>query len=99
MGRDLLWPRSAGGHAHREGPRFGAGLNGQTTASDLGFGRMASTKKDYVGAVMARRPALIDPERQGFVGFRPVDRSSVLRAGAQFWRRAPRRSRKTIWAM
>ena len=63
---------------HVSGPE----LNGQTTASDLGFGRMASTKKDYIGAVMARRPALIDPERQGFVGFRPVDRSSVLRAGA-----------------
>ena len=43
---------------------------------------MASTRKDYIGRVMARRPALIDPERQGFVGFRPVDRKSILRAGA-----------------
>ena len=63
---------------HVSGPE----LNGQTTAVDLGFSKMASTKKDYVGAVMARRPALVDPQRQGFVGFRPVDRNQFLRAGA-----------------
>jgi sarcosine oxidase subunit alpha len=63
---------------HVSGPE----LNGQTTAADLGFTRMASTKKDYIGAVMARRPALLDPQRQGFVGFRPLDRKAILRAGA-----------------
>jgi len=68
---------------HVSGPE----LNGQTTAADLGFARMASTKKDYIGAVMARRPALLDPMRQGFVGLRPVDRSQILRAGAHFLER------------
>jgi sarcosine oxidase subunit alpha len=68
---------------HVSGPE----LNGQTTAGDLGFARMASTKKDYIGAVMARRPALVDPMRQTFVGLRPVDRSQVLRAGAHFLER------------
>jgi methylglutamate dehydrogenase subunit C len=63
---------------HVSGPE----LNGQTSAADLGFGRMASTKKDFVGAVMARRPALLDPQRMGFVGFKPVDARSPLRAGA-----------------
>ncbi|MGO4872678.1 MAG: sarcosine oxidase subunit alpha family protein [Roseiarcus sp.] len=63
---------------HVSGPE----LNGQTTARDLGFGRMASTKKDYIGRVMSERPALVEPLRQGFVGFRPVDRSQRLRAGA-----------------
>jgi len=63
---------------HVSGPE----LNGQTSAADLGFGRMASTKKDYIGAVMARRPALTDPERMGFVGFKPVNPKEVLRAGA-----------------
>ena len=63
---------------HVSGPE----LNGQTTAADLGFGRLASSKKDYVGAVMARRPALIDPQRPGLVGFRPVDRAKLIRAGA-----------------
>ncbi len=38
-------------------------LSGQTTARDLGFGRMASTKKDYIGRVMAGRPGLTDPDR------------------------------------
>ncbi|UOK71239.1 sarcosine oxidase subunit alpha family protein [Ancylobacter polymorphus] len=59
-------------------------LSGQTTAGDLGFGRMASTKKDYIGRVMAARPGLTDPERPCFVGFKPVDRARRLRAGAHF---------------
>lgn len=61
-------------------------LNGQTTARDLGLGRMASTKKDYIGRVMAGRPGLVDPARPSFVGFKPVDRSARLRAGAHFLR-------------
>ncbi len=59
-------------------------LSGQTTARDLGLGRMASTKKDYIGRVMAGRPGLVDPARPGFVGFKPVDRARRLRAGAHF---------------
>ncbi|MDQ0511625.1 sarcosine oxidase subunit alpha family protein [Ancylobacter amanitiformis] len=59
-------------------------LSGQTTARDLGFGRMASTKKDYIGRVMAGRPGLVDPQRPAFVGFKPVDPSQRLRAGAHF---------------
>ena len=63
---------------HVSGPE----LNGQTTVADLGMGRMASTKKDWIGRVMAARPGLVDPNRPGFVGFRPVDRSTRLAAGA-----------------
>jgi sarcosine oxidase subunit alpha len=59
-------------------------LNGQTTARDLGLGRMMSSKKDFIGRVMAARPALMDPDRPTFVGFKPVDRSQRLRAGAHF---------------
>ena len=59
-------------------------LNGQTTARDLGLGRMMSAKKDYIGRVMAARPALLDPARPHFVGFRPVEKSERLRAGAHF---------------
>ena len=62
----------------------GAELNGQTSAADLGLGRMASTKKDYIGRVMAGRPAFLDPERPTLVGFKPVDRTARLRAGAHF---------------
>ncbi len=61
-------------------------LNGQTTARDLGLGRMASTKKDYIGRVLAGRAGLVDPARPSFVGFKPVDRGARLRAGAHFLR-------------
>ena len=37
-------------------------LDGRTTADDLGLGRMMSSKKDFVGRVMAARPALLDPQ-------------------------------------
>ncbi|MEA2928751.1 MAG: methylglutamate dehydrogenase subunit [Hyphomicrobiales bacterium] len=62
----------------------GQEMNGQLTARDLGLGRMMSTRKDYIGRVMAQRPALLDPERPAFVGLRPVERSARLRAGAHF---------------
>jgi sarcosine oxidase subunit alpha len=62
----------------------GAELNGQTTARDLGLGRMMSGKKDYIGRVLAGREALVDPERPTLVGLTPVDRGARLRAGAHF---------------
>ncbi|MFG1297546.1 sarcosine oxidase subunit alpha family protein [Xanthobacter variabilis] len=62
----------------------GSELNGQTSARDLGMGRMASTKKDYIGRVLSQRPAFLDPERPIFVGFKPVDTAQRLRAGAHF---------------
>ena len=62
----------------------GAELNGQTTARDLGLSRMMSTKKDFIGRTMAERPALVDPERPMLAGFKPVDRTERLRAGAHF---------------
>jgi glycine cleavage system aminomethyltransferase T len=59
-------------------------LNGQTTARDLGLDKMMSSKKDYVGRLMAGRAALVETNRPGFVGFKPVDPSQRLRAGAHF---------------
>jgi methylglutamate dehydrogenase subunit C len=61
-------------------------LNGQTTARDLGLGRMMSTKKDYIGRALAGRPALVAPNRPSLVGFKPVDQVQRLRAGAHFLR-------------
>ena len=65
-----------------KGHAAGNELNGQTTAADLGFGRMMSTKKDFIGRVMAARPGLTDPARPALVGLRPIDRASRLWAGA-----------------
>ncbi len=60
----------------------GAELNGQTTATDLGLGRLLSTKKDHVGRAMAARSALTGSSRPALVGVRPLDPRSVLSAGA-----------------
>ena len=65
-----------------KGHAAGAELNGQTTAADLGLGRMMSSRKEFVGRVMAGRPGLVDPERPALVGLKPADRAQRLRAGA-----------------
>ena len=57
-------------------------LDGRTTARDLGLGRMMSTKKDYIGRVLADRPALLDPNRMSIAGFKSVDPTRRLYAGA-----------------
>ncbi|MBC9207704.1 sarcosine oxidase subunit alpha family protein [Roseomonas aerophila] len=67
-----------------KGHAAGNELNGQTTAGDLGLGRMMSKKKDFFGRAMAQRPGLVDPARPVLMGFRPVDRAARLRAGAHF---------------
>ena len=58
-------------------------VNGQTTAHDLGAARMLSTRKDFIGRIMAERPALKAPGRPTFIGVKSVDRASVL-GGAHF---------------
>jgi len=63
---------------HVAGPE----LDGTTTAHDLGFGRMLSSKKDYIGRVMAQRTALTDPSRPTLVGVRPCDDRQRINAGA-----------------
>jgi methylglutamate dehydrogenase subunit C len=57
-------------------------IDGRTTARDLGLGRMMSSKKDFIGRVMATRPALCDPARPSLVGLKPVRADDRLRAGA-----------------
>ena len=57
-------------------------LTGMTTAWDLGLQRLVADREDFVGAAMARRPALLDPARPRLVGLRPVDPSRRLFAGA-----------------
>src|ERR1700716_1830034 len=69
-----------------KGHAAGNELNGQTTAADLGLARMMSTKKDYIGRVLAGRPALADPDRPTLTGFKPVDGKGRLRAGAHLFK-------------
>ena len=64
---------------HVAGPE----LNGQTTALNIGLGRMVSARKDAIGTVLARRPALADPDGLRLVGLRPLDPAAPLLAGAR----------------
>jgi methylglutamate dehydrogenase subunit C len=64
----------------------GAELNGTTTAHDLGLGRMMSAQKDYIGRVLAGRPALSAPDRPALIGVRPSTPDARLTAGAHFLR-------------
>ncbi|MCG8505691.1 MAG: sarcosine oxidase subunit alpha family protein [Sphingomonadales bacterium] len=67
---------------HAAGPE----LNGQTTAHDLGLGRMMSMKKDYIGRRMAQRAALTGAERPRLVGLTSVDAQQPISAGAHLLR-------------
>ncbi|MEN0087575.1 MAG: sarcosine oxidase subunit alpha family protein [Pseudomonadota bacterium] len=65
-----------------KGHAAGNELDGRTTARDLGLGRMVSTKKDSIGAVLSRRPGLGEDDGHDLVGFVPVDQSVDLKAGS-----------------
>ena len=43
-------------------------LDGRVSMDDIGLGKMMSSKKDFVGNVMAQRAAFVDPERVKMVG-------------------------------
>jgi methylglutamate dehydrogenase subunit C len=73
-----------------KGHPAGGELNGQTTAGDLRLGRMMSKKKDFIGRVMAERPALVDPNRPILTGFKAPDRRTRLNAGAHLFSRGVR---------
>jgi methylglutamate dehydrogenase subunit C len=65
----------------------GGELNGTTSAADLGLGKMMSTKKDYIGRMMAQREGFSDPQRQCVVGIKPVDVVDKLRSGSHLLKR------------
>jgi len=66
----------------------GGELNGTTTAADLGLGRMMSTKKDYIGRMMAGREGMVAKDREAVVGIRPVDKADRIRAGSHLLKKA-----------
>jgi methylglutamate dehydrogenase subunit C len=62
----------------------GGELNGQSTALNMGLGKMVSKKKDSIGMVLSQRDGLIDPNGYRLVGVRPVDPKAKLTAGSHF---------------
>ena len=67
-----------------KGHAAGNELTGQTTARDLGMGRMVSKKKDCIGGILSERPDLNREDGLSLVGFFPVNRDEELTAGAHF---------------
>ncbi|MGC6497671.1 MAG: sarcosine oxidase subunit alpha family protein [Candidatus Puniceispirillaceae bacterium] len=67
-----------------KGHAAGNELNGQTTAHMLGLGGMVAKTKDSIGTKLSARPEMIREDDLRLVGFRPVDRTQLLTAGAHF---------------
>ena len=63
---------------HVAGPE----LDGRTTASDLGLGRMMSQKKDFIGRRMAHREDLMSDMTMQLVGLKPVESGASFKMGA-----------------
>jgi len=63
---------------HASGPE----IDGRITLGDLGLSKMAARNKDFIGRVMAGRPALTDAERPVLVGLIPAEHAETLSAGA-----------------
>ena len=59
-------------------------ITGQTTARMLGLGGMVSRSKDAIGLKLSERDAMNEDDGMRLAGFRPVDRSVILTAGAHF---------------
>ena len=66
-----------------KGHVVGGEINGRATADDLGFGRMMSKNKPFVGQVLAGREALLAADRKQLVGLKPVDGNASIPRGAQ----------------
>ena len=67
-----------------KGHAAGNELTGQTTAHNLGMGRMVSQKKECIGNVLSQRPEMIRDDAVKLMGFKPVDPAQMLTAGAHF---------------
>src|SRR6056297_76624 len=67
-----------------KGHATGNELNGQTTAHNIGLGKMVSQKKECIGNVLSQRPEMIRDDAIRLMGFRPVDQSKKLIAGSHF---------------
>lgn len=59
-------------------------LNGQSTALNMGLGKMVSKKKDSIGMVLSQREGMNQPEGYRLVGVKPVDPAAALTAGSHF---------------
>ena len=59
-------------------------LNGQSTALNMGLGKMVSAKKDAIGVALSRRDGLTRDDGLRLVGVKPVDPAKAMQAGSHF---------------
>ena len=59
-------------------------LNGQSSALNMGLGKMVSKKKDSIGMVLSQREGMTQPNGYRLVGVKPVNPAESLTAGAHF---------------
>jgi methylglutamate dehydrogenase subunit C len=59
-------------------------LNGQSSALNMGLGKMVSKKKDSIGMVLSQREGMTQPGGYRLVGVKPVDPKGSLSAGSHF---------------
>ena len=59
-------------------------LNGQSTALNMGLGKMVSRKKDAIGVALSQREGLTKDDGLRLVGVKPVDPSKPMQAGSHF---------------
>ncbi|MGB7302950.1 MAG: sarcosine oxidase subunit alpha family protein [Burkholderiaceae bacterium] len=67
-----------------KGHPAGNEFNGQTTAEQLGMGRMVSRTKDSIGKVLSMRPAMTQPDNVRMMGFIPINKRETLSNGSHF---------------
>lgn len=91
---NLLWPatdalggclyglEALGALRIEKGHVTGAELDGRMTIDDAGLGKMASTKKAFIGSSLRQRPELTRADRPRLVGIFPKDRSQTFNGGA-----------------
>ena len=68
-----------------KGHAAGNELNGQTTAGDLGLGKMVSKKKDSIGSILSEREGLVDPMRHILVGVMPCNPKQKISSGSHIF--------------
>ena len=59
-------------------------LNGQSTALNMGLGKMVSRKKDAIGVALSAREGLTRDDGLRLVGVKPIDPTKAMQAGSHF---------------
>jgi glycine cleavage system aminomethyltransferase T len=60
----------------------GPELDGRATLDDLGLGKMASTRKHFIGSMLRQRAELQKKDRPQLVGLVPVTRGETFKGGS-----------------